>query len=218
MFSGVSCSSTRFMPIPSMRIGSTSPFTWDLDWIRISVGAFEAQRNYSASPMASPVGWRSSLRQGYSATLDKSPGDPSATPARIRESGFGDVEGQLRLRLRSETRHHPEIFSFLEMTPATQRHKVLIDEPNWDLKPGVGIIRGYHWGTLMVRVTAEWNREASSPDLGEVAVEYLRRLTPSLRLNVAVEGGEGGAPDEFDLITGVNWRLSDNVPSSSIML
>lgn len=145
------------------------------------------------------------------ATFEKSPLDPSATPAKIKESGLGDVEAQLRLRLMKETEHRPEIYGFLEMTPATQKHKVLIGEPNWDLKPGLGLVRGFSWGTVLLKLTGEYNREASSPDLGEVSLEYFRRLSPSLRLNLALEGGESGAPDEFELITGVHWRITDFV-------
>lgn len=145
------------------------------------------------------------------ATLDRSPGDPSAMPARIRESGVGDIEGQLRFRLLTERGSRPEFFGFVEMTPRSQGKKVLIGEPDWDLKPGFGVLRGYSWGTLMLRVAAEWNREASSPDLGEVTIEYLKRLSPSLRLSATLEGGETGAPDEFELITGISWRLAPHL-------
>jgi hypothetical protein len=146
-----------------------------------------------------------------SASLDKARGDPSAVPARIRESGFADLEGQLRFRLLSEGPHRPELFGFLELTPATQRHKVLISEPRWDLQPGFGMIRGWNWGTLALRVTGEYNWEGKNLDLGEVAIEYLKRLSPSLRVNIGLEGGEGGAPDEFDLVAGVHWRLTNSL-------
>jgi hypothetical protein len=144
-----------------------------------------------------------------SASLTKSPSDPSAMPAKIKESGVGDIEGQLRMRILSESEHRPEFFGFLEMTPASQRHKVLIAEPNWDLKPGVGVIRGFSWGTVVLKIAAEYNREAKSPDLGEVSIEYHKRLSSSWHLNAGIEGGEGGAPDEFDLVTGIRWRVSD---------
>ena len=144
-----------------------------------------------------------------SAALRKSPHDPSTMPARIEQSGLGDFEGQLRLRLLKEGEHRPEVFGFLELTPRSQRRKVLIAEPDWDLKPGVGLVRGFSWGTVIVRVTGEKNHEAGNLDLGEVAVEYLKRLTPSLHLHAGVEGGEGGAPDEFSLLGGVQWRVSD---------
>lgn len=145
------------------------------------------------------------------ATLHKSPSDPSATPARIRESGLGDFEGQVRARLVRERERRPELFTFVEMTPPSQRSKALIKEPDWDLKPGIGVIKGFGWGTLMVRVATEWNREAKSPDLGEVTVEYLKRVSPSVRINFALEGGETGTNDEWNLLGGVRWRIVDAV-------
>jgi len=124
-----------------------------------------------------------------SASLDKSPADPSAMPNRIHESGIGDLEAHVRLRLLSEGPRRPGFFGFLEMTPATHRRQRLIAEPHWDLKPGLGLLRGFRWGTLQFRIAAEWNREAKSPDLGEVTIEYLKSLSPSFRLNLALEGG-----------------------------
>ena len=145
------------------------------------------------------------------ATLRKSPSDPSAVPARIKQSGVGDFEGQLRLRLLREGDHRPEIFGFLELTPASQKRKVLIAEPDWDLKPGLGVVRGFSWGTMTLLITGEKNHEAGNLDLGEVAIEYLKRLSPAFRLHLGIEGGEGGAPDEFSLLSGVEWRMTNTI-------
>ena len=145
------------------------------------------------------------------ARLERSPSDTSPTPARTEESGFGDVEGQLRVRLMREGQRRPEIFAYSEFTVPSQKDKHLIGEPNWDLKPGIGIVKGLSWGTVTLRGTVEYTREDASLNVGEVAVEYLKRLSPSLRLHLAVEGGEGGAPDEWDLVPGVQWRLTDAV-------
>jgi hypothetical protein len=144
------------------------------------------------------------------AHLDKDPTDPSSMPARISEKEIGDLELQIRYRPLFETVHRPEIYTFLELTPATNTHKVLISEPGWDVKPGLGFVKGFSFGTLQLKITAEWNREAHSPDLGELSIEYLKRLSPALRFNLAVEGGESGAPDEFEMIGGLRWRISDN--------
>jgi hypothetical protein len=144
------------------------------------------------------------------AHLDKDPTDPSSMPTRISEKGIADVEAQIRYRPLTETLHRPEIYTFLELTPATNTHKVLISEPDWDVKPGFGVVKGFPFGTLQLKFTAEWNREARSPDLGEVAIEYLKRLSPALRVNLAIEGGESGAPDEFEMIGGLRWRINDH--------
>jgi len=143
------------------------------------------------------------------AHLDKDPTDPSAMPARISEKGIADLEAQVRYRPFTETAGWPELYTFLELTPATNTRKVLISEPNWDVKPGFGVVKGFPFGTLQLKIAFEWNRESRSPDMGEVAIEYLKRLSPALRLNLAIEGGETGAPDEFELIAGLRWRIGE---------
>ncbi len=143
------------------------------------------------------------------ATLDKAPDDTSATPSRIEESGFGDVEGQVRMRLMREQRGRPELFGFVEVTMPTQTRKVLIGNPDWDVKPGFGIIRAFPWGTMTSRITVEYNHDDKLWDLGEFSVEYLKTLSPAVRLNLAFEGGETGAMDEWDLVAGVRWQIRD---------
>jgi len=143
--------------------------------------------------------------------FEKSANDNSAVPARIDESGFGDFEGQLRMRWMKENDHRPEIFGFLDVTIPSHRNKLLISDSDWDFKPGIGVIRGFSWGTIIFRSDLEYNREASSPDIGETAIEYLRRLSPSGLAYLAIEGGEGGAPDEWLLVTGLHWRFTDFV-------
>jgi hypothetical protein len=144
------------------------------------------------------------------ATLDKAADDTSAMPSRIEESGLGDLEGQLRMRLVREGGPRPEVFGFLEVTIPSQTNKVLIGNPDWDLRPGVGLVRGFAWGTLTTRITVEYNHDDRLWDLGEFAIEYLKRLSPAWRVNVAFEGGETGAFDEWDLVAGVQWRIRDS--------
>ncbi len=144
-----------------------------------------------------------------SATLDKSPQDSFATPGRIKETGLADIEGQLRARVMKESDRRPELFTFAEITARSQRRKLLIADPVWDLRPGIGLVRGFSWGTVSARVTGEWNRMDKHPDFGEVAVDYLKRLSPRWRLYLAIEGGEGGAMDEWDFVSGLQLRLTD---------
>ncbi len=49
-----------------------------------------------------------------SATQYKASSDTSAMPAKLKESGLGDVESQLRWRWTPETVNRPEIFSYFE--------------------------------------------------------------------------------------------------------
>ncbi len=142
------------------------------------------------------------------ASLEKSPNDPSGTPVRIKESGLGDIEGQVRFRWMKETDNRPELFGFVEITVPSQQHKVLIGDPDWDFRPGIGIARNYSWGKVTFRTDLEYNREASSPDIGETALEYLKRLSPAWQMYLSLEGGEGGAPDEWSLIGGLHWHIA----------
>jgi hypothetical protein len=141
------------------------------------------------------------------ATLDKSAADP-VLPPRITETAVTDFEAQIRVRVRRESARGPEVFVFGEGTIPSNRQKLLIGDKDWDLKPGFGVSKGFGWGTLTAKITAEWNQEESHADLGELALEYLRRLSPSACLFAAIEGGEGGAPDEADLVTGIQWQVS----------
>jgi len=143
------------------------------------------------------------------ATLEKSPGDPSLMPSRISESGVGDIEGQLRLRLVREGNRRPEVFSYLEVTAPSNRDKVLIGDAHWGFNPGVGVVKGFSWGTMTFRAGLEYNRETKQMDIGEASLEYLKRLSPSWSVFAAFEGGETGAPDEWELVTGVQWRVAD---------
>jgi hypothetical protein len=139
-----------------------------------------------------------------SASFHKSPADTSALPSEIRESGLGDVEGQIRWRWRKETERRPELFSYAEFVLPHAKDKVLIGTPGVELKFGAGLTRGFGWGTLTARAAVEYSEASSSPwDLGEYAVEYLKRLSPRWRLYIGLEGEQ----DELSLITEVQWHI-----------
>jgi hypothetical protein len=144
------------------------------------------------------------------ATLEKAPADP-VTPAKITESGVGDFEAQVRARLRNESARGPEVFTYGDVTFPSNQNKLLIGDKDWDFRPGVGVTKGFSWGTLTGKIGAEYNREESHPILGELALEYLKRLSPATLLFLAIEGGEGGAPDEADFVSGLHWSVGDRV-------
>jgi hypothetical protein len=141
------------------------------------------------------------------ARQEKSPDDPSTMPARVKESGLGDVEGQLRWRWGRETARRPEIFSYFETVFPFQRDRRLIGTRDWEFKLGTGIVRGFSWGTATVRAAAAYDAEEESLALGEYAVEYLKRISPGLRAFAAVEGSE----DEVELITEAQVFLGPNL-------
>jgi hypothetical protein len=95
----------------------------------------------------------------------------------------------------------------VEVLPPQQRDKLLIGDAQWNFKGGLGLIRGYRWGTLTFRTTVEYNRGDKHWDLGETSLEFLRQLSSATRLFLAIEGGEGGALDDYALVSGVRWRV-----------
>ncbi|HEU4387952.1 MAG TPA: hypothetical protein VFV34_09165 [Blastocatellia bacterium] len=142
------------------------------------------------------------------ASLDKSPDDHSAVPARIEESGLGDVEAHLRWRWRNEDEHRPEFFSFAEVVFPHNKEKKLIGTPGWELGLGTGVTRGFKWGTLTLRGSVEYAGGSESKfDIGEYAIEYLKRVSPAWRFFVAIEGTQ----DEVSLITEAQWHLSRHI-------
>lgn len=141
------------------------------------------------------------------ASLETSADDPSGVPSKLEESGTGDVEGQLRLRWMHETGSRPEIFSYFEAVSPQQRDKVLIGTQDWELKLGTGFIKGFSWGTMTLRVAGEYSMEESKLEFGEYACEYIKRLSPSWRVYLGIEGNQ----DELELITEAQWHITDSI-------
>lgn len=145
---------------------------------------------------------------GITAAFEKAPDDPSALPARIEKSGVGDVEAQLRWRWNRETDRRPEIFSYSEVVFPHHADRVLIGAPGWELKFGTGLTRGFSWGTLTARGALEYSTASSSHfDLGEYALEYLKRLSSHWTIYAGVEGTQ----DEISAVAEVQWHVSKHV-------
>jgi len=140
-----------------------------------------------------------------SAELRTSPQDTSSgRPPRVRESGDGDVEGQIRWRFQRETATRPELFTYFGTVLPLQKDKHIIGTQHWEHFFGLGLVRGYHWGTLTVRVAGEYSAAAQPKfDAGEYAIEYLRRLSSKWRIVAAIEGNQ---VDEVSIITEAQWQ------------
>jgi hypothetical protein len=133
----------------------------------------------------------------------------SAKPPRVRESGDGDVEGQIRWRFQRETATRPELFTYFGTVLPLQKDQHIIGTQHWEHFFGLGLVRGYHWGTLTVRVAAEYSAAASPKfDAGEYAIEWLRRLSPKWRVVAAIEGNQ---VDEISLLTEAQWQPSRHI-------
>ena len=136
------------------------------------------------------------------ATLRKSPTDPSALPPVLKEAGFGDTQAEIRYRMAHENIRRPELFSYLEVDLPFQRTRRIIGTQGWEYKYGVGAIKGFSFGTLTLRLAGESTQEDKRPALGEYALEYLKRFSPNFRFYTGVEGDQ----DEVEyIIEGQYW-------------
>lgn len=143
------------------------------------------------------------------ASLKKSPADTSALPAEIKESGLTSFETQLRWRLLPETERRPELWGYLDVVYPINKRKLIIGSDGWDVEWGTGLTRGFKWGTVTARVSAIYESASSTHfDLGEYAVEYLKRLSASWRLFGAVQGAGG---HELSLITEAQCHITRQV-------
>jgi hypothetical protein len=143
------------------------------------------------------------------ASLRKAAGDRSGLPARLSESGLGDVQARLTWRWLEESGRRPEIFSYSEVFFPHDRHKPLIGTPDWVVDTGLGAIRGFRWGTVTLRAGFLYEAgSASTIDWSEIAVEYLKRLSPRITLFGALVMLQG---DEGTLVTELQWHLSPHV-------
>ena len=95
--------------------------------------------------------------------------------------------------------------------PKDQTLRARYESKEWNLMPGLGVARGLGWGTVTFQTTVEYTRDDHALNLGETAIEYLRRLSPSSRLYSDIEGGEGGGPDEWVWTAGLQYRIEDGV-------
>jgi hypothetical protein len=142
------------------------------------------------------------------ADFEKSPADTAGTPATVHETGVSDIAGALRFRFSREHGSSPEFFGSVELLPPQHAQQELIGDAQWDVKGEIGAVRQYRWGTMTFRTTIEYNRGDTHWDLGETSLEYLRRLSPRWRLLLGIEGGEGGAPDDYGLVAAAHWRVA----------
>jgi hypothetical protein len=139
------------------------------------------------------------------ATLEKSNDDPSTMPNKVQESGVGDVEAQVRWRWRKEDENIPELFSYFEVVfPTQENNKKLIGTPDYEYKLGLGAIKGFSWGTLTARAALEYSSEEQKTETGEIAIEYLKRVSDKFRFFTAIEG----AQDEWEWIVEGQFFLS----------
>jgi hypothetical protein len=139
------------------------------------------------------------------ASLERSPDDLSGMPDKITEKGLGDMQIQLDWMWSKETESRPGFYSYAEVVFPHHKAKHLIGTPELETKAGIGLIRGFRWGTINVRVAVE--QAGGVVDLGEYAVEYYKRLSKRFCVYAGIEGTQ----DEVEFISEFQIWLSDNV-------
>lgn len=137
----------------------------------------------------------------------KSPDDVSSMEDKLEESGLGDVGVHIHWRWLRETAARPAFFSYLEVGLPLQKDKIMIGTHNLEFVPGIGIMKGFTWGTVTGKVCLDYNTGDEELALGECAVEYLKRLSPSWRIYLGV-AGDG---DEIELIPEVQYHLNERI-------
>ncbi len=141
------------------------------------------------------------------ASLEKASEDISDLPDKVKESGLGDVEGQIRYRWFGEKEMRPEIFNYFEYVIPTQDEGSLIGTTDWEFKLGIGAVKGFNWGTITLRTAVEYDKAEDTTEIGEIAVEYLKRINPSWRVFLGIEGEQ----DEWECIPELQWHFRPNM-------
>ncbi|MGD9489625.1 MAG: hypothetical protein AB7W47_16515 [Calditrichaceae bacterium] len=142
-----------------------------------------------------------------SATQNRAGDDNSGMPEKIEESGLGDVQTQFDYYWLKESNSRPGAFSYFEIVYPFNKDKELIGTADWEFKGGTGIIRGFGWGTISIRGALEYNKSEDKFEIGEIAVDYLKRLSNIWRVYAGIEGTQ----DEVELITEAQLHLSRRV-------
>lgn len=140
------------------------------------------------------------------AEFRKAPGDTTALPAQINESGLGDTEAQIRWRYAKETETRPDITFFFETVFPLQKSKKIIGTRDWEFVTGTVLSKGYSFGTLSLRASVAYDRADRQFLGGEYAIDYLKKLSPDWKLALTLEGQSG----DLSVIGELQYNLSKN--------
>lgn len=206
----------ELLVFPSFDYYRDQDFEYDPAELGFSPGGAEFRGRYQASEGNVLLAYGLSDRLAVEltgavirASLQRAAADPSNMPAELEESGLGDVRTRLNWRWLTESGRRPEVFGYVGIAVPHDAAKRLVGTPDWVGDAGLGVIRGYSWGTVTFRAGVEFDLESASVgDWGEVALEYLRRLSPRVGVYGALVMFEG---DELSLVTELQWHLNPRV-------
>jgi hypothetical protein len=133
--------------------------------------------------------------------------DRTGTPDKLRESGLGDTEINLRWRYAKETAQRSDITFFLKTVFPLQKDKKLLGSRDWEFEPGVVLTKGYPFGTVAVRGALSYSSGERKIDFAEWGIDYLRRLGGRWRLALSLEGQQA---DEISVIGELQYAIARN--------
>ena len=81
----------------------------------------------------------------------------------------------------------------------------MIGTQEYEFKLGNGIIKGFSWGTMTFRAAVEYEQGGNTIEMGEVALEYLKRVNKTWRFYLGIEG----SGSEWELITEAQVHFTD---------
>ena len=142
-------------------------------------------------------------------TVERSGRDRGPGPRTFREAGPGTFEMQVRYRAIKESETFPEVVAFVQSDFPFQKGKELTGTQEWELAYGLAMIKGFRWGTLSARAALQHEPESDYADLGEWAVEYLKRFGSDGRHRV-VATMEAQKDTEFSAIFEYQWFFHKN--------
>ena len=117
---------------------------------------------------------------------------------------FLSLEGRVIWRALRETATRPEVYTFLEVDHPLRKEGVLVGNPDWEGGLGIGFVKGFSWGTVTPRFSLNYDHETDRLDIGEWAVEYLKRIDDSWRIVATIEGD---SDQEIAVIGEIQWHF-----------
>ncbi|MEO8577225.1 MAG: hypothetical protein ABI556_11015, partial [Gemmatimonadales bacterium] len=144
-------------------------------------------------------------------TFRKASNDASGLPARLHESGLGDVQAEVDVRLFGQGILRPGGFLVTEVVFPHSKNRRLIGSPGLLIRPALGAYKNVGRAIILARLAGEYDSDSGTQlDWGEWGLEVGVAAMKSLRLAAGFEGTVGGANnfDEVSLVTDLQWMAS----------
>jgi len=203
----------QWLFIPTLGYSNDEDFEYNSGELGYAPAVDELKGHYRASEVALLFAYGMSERlvlefgaEALQASLQTADNDPSDAPDEVKQSGLGDVKIRADWRWLDESGRRPEVVTYAQVRFPHNRNELLTGTADWLMNAGFSTSRRFDWGTTTLRVGVEFDlASASVTDWGEVALEYLKSITPSVKVLGSLQMLEG---DEGSLIAQVQWQAS----------